>query len=128
MAKQTTMKVPPYFPFEKLGEAVTEIYEVKGYNVNILRMNNRMKITVQKGVGVLNKKRAVARVAICGNILSISCSEDDGEWIGKIVCGIFGVFLCGIPTIEAIVGILRQLSLNDALFNEVEFLAASICE
>lgn len=128
MAKQTIIEISRNFSFEKLEEAITEIYEVKGYSVNISRMNNAMKITVQKSVGLLKKKRAVARIAVYGNKLRLSCSEADGEWIDNIACGILGLFLCGIPTIEAVIVMLSQLSLNDALFNEVEFLAASIGE
>ncbi len=136
MAKETTIEISQDFPFEKLEEAITELYEDKGFKVKISKMKDGRKITVEKGVGGINTvlglgKRAVANVTVRGkehNKLSICCSVADGEWTGKVVGGILGLFLCWIPAITAAIGLCGQLSLNGELFDEIESAASSIGE
>ncbi len=50
----------------------------------------------------------------------------DAEWTSKIIGAVIGWFLCLIPLITAIIGVVRQTSLPKNIENDVRMMISSM--
>ena len=131
MAKDFMLNVSENFDLDAFSEQITQTYQAKGYKVRVFKMKNGMKITVEKGVGGINMLLGMGSgiTANCNlqgkdkDIFSVNFS--DGDWIGKIIGLIAGWFLCWIPCVTAIIGIVKQTGLEKELTNDIQTVALS---
>lgn len=130
MANNFMLNISEDFDMESMANEITEMYQGKGYAVRTLKMRNGFKITVEKGVGGINMLLGLGRgiTATCTvngkskDMLNVNFS--DGDWMGKIIGLVAGLFLCMIPFITAIIGILRQTNLQKDFANDIQM---SVC-
>lgn len=114
------------FDIEAFAEKITELYQGTGYSVRTLKMKNGVKITVEKSVGGINMLLGMGQGITATCTLhgkekdTISVNFSDGDWTGKIVGLIVGWFLCWIPCVTAIIGIVKQTGLEKKLKSDIE--------
>ena len=129
MANNFMVNVSENFDIEVLANEISEMYKGKGYNVRVLKMKNGAKITVEKGVGGINMLLGMGEgiTATCSlhgkDKDNLSVTLSDGDWTGKIIGIVAGWFLCLIPLITAVIGILRQTNLQKDLTNDIQMIA-----
>jgi len=134
MANNFMLNVSENFDVETMVNEITEMYQGKGYTVRVLKMKNGVKITVEKGVGGINMllglgQGITANCTVSGknkDMLSVNLS--DGDWTGKIVGLVAGLFLCFVPFITAIIGILKQTSLQKDFANDIQMVICNADE
>ncbi len=129
MANNVMFNVSENFDVKAFAEKLAETYRMKGYTANIASMNNSCIITIEKGTGGINTILGMgegikANCMLSGNSLSVNFS--DGDWTGKIIALIVGWFLCFIPCITGIIGIVKQTSLPKNIANDATMIASNM--
>lgn len=127
MANNAMFNVGANFNMAEFSEKLAEMYRAKGYTVNVANMNGTGILTFDKGTGGINTLLGMgegikATCMLSGSTLSINFS--DGDWTGKIVGCTVGWFLCFVPAITAIIGIVKQSKLPKDIANDATMLAA----
>ncbi len=126
MANNFMLNVEETFNLETFSQQMKEQYQSKGYSVNVLKMKNGVKLTVEKGVGGINTLFGLGRGITATCMLhgkdkdSISVNFSEGDWTGKIVGLLVGWLLCWIPCITSIIGIIKQLGFEKQLKNDIQ--------
>lgn len=130
MANNNVMfNVSPDFDMNVFAEKLAETYRAKGFTVNVANLNNSCVITFDKGTGGINTILGMGKgiKATCmktNEALNITFS--DAEWTGKIVACIVGWFLCLIPVITGIIGIVGQTGLPKEIGNDATMIASNL--
>lgn len=129
MANTLMLNVPQGFDITAMGERLRETYQAKGFNVNLMTMNNCVKLQFDKNCGGINMLLGLGKgiTATCtaqGDSLIVNYS--DGDWTGKIIGLCVGWFLCFIPFITAIVGCVGQNSLPKDINNDITMIVNSM--
>ena len=131
MSKNLMFNVSEAFDLEAFSDQITQMYQAKGYNVRTLKMKGGVKITVEKGVGGINTLLGLGRaITVTCNIHgkdkdTFSANFSDGDWTGKIIGLVAGWFLCFVPFVTAIVGIVKQLGLEKDMQNDIQMTVLS---
>ena len=130
MANNLTLNVSENFDLQAMADTLCEQYQAKGYTTKTLKMKNGVKIKVEKNTGGINTLLGMgeAITATCmltgkeKDVMNVSFGE--GDWTGKIIGLTVGWFLCLIPAITSILGVVRQLDLPKVLENDITVLAS----
>ncbi len=134
MANNFTTNVSSNFNVTDLAEQIASQYQAKGFKVNLLKLKNGVKIVFDRKCGGINMLLGLGQgiTATCTlhgkekDMLSVDFS--DGDWIGKIIGLIAGWFLCMIPFITAIIGLVKQLSLPKNIANDMQLIISDLDE
>lgn len=129
MASSIMFNVKPNFDMVLFANSLADTYRAKGFTVNVANMNGSCMITFDKGTGGINTllgmgKGIKATCRIMNDTLSINFS--DAEWTGKIIACVIGWFLCFIPIITGIIGIVGQTSLPKEIGNDATMIASNM--
>lgn len=130
MANDFTVNVAENFDFDAMINEVVDQYQSKGFKVNVLKMKKGAKIVFDKNCGGINMVLGMglgitANCTLTGkenDILSVTFS--DGGWTGKIIGILVGLFLCFIPIITSIIGLLKQLSLPKEIASDIQMIVS----
>lgn len=128
MAKSLMINVPQGFSVEGMCESLRDMYQAKGFSVNIMTMNNAVRMQFDKGCGGINMILGMGKgiTATCvhqNNNLIVNYSDE--EWTGKIIGLCIGWVLCFIPFITAIIGCINQSSLSKDISNDITMIVAN---
>lgn len=126
MADNVMFNVGANFNLTDYSEKLADMYRAKGYTVNVVNMNETVIITFDKGTGGINMILGMgegikATCMLLNNTLSINFS--DADCIGKIIACSIGWFLCLIPGVTGIIGIVKQSKLPKSIANDATMLA-----
>ena len=129
MADNVMFNVNDSFNMEEFAAKLAETYRMKGYTANVANMNNSCAITIEKGIGGINTILGMgegikANCMLSGSTLSITFS--DADWTGKIIALIVGWFLCLIPLVTGIIGIMNQTKLPKSIANDATMIASNM--
>lgn len=129
MADSVMFNISPSFEMGAFADKLAEMYRMKGYTVNVANMNKSCIITFDKGTGGINMLLGLgegikATCMVSNDTLSISFS--DGDWTGKIIALVAGLFLCLIPLFTGIIGITKQSKLPKSIGNDAAMIASGM--
>ena len=129
MANNVMFNVSPTFNLDVFATRLADTYRAKGYVVNVASMGTSYSITFDKGTGGINTILGMgegikANITLTGNALNISFTDE--EWTGKIVALVIGWFLCWVPIITGIIGIIRQTSLPKEIGTDATMIASGL--
>lgn len=128
MADSLIINVSPNFDLNVFTEQLANLYRSKGYNVIPAATPMGTTMVVEKGIGGINTVLGLGesvRVNCNCNSGVLSISYSDEEWTSKIIGGVVGWFLCLIPFITAIVGVVHQLQLPKNISSDATVIASS---
>ena len=129
MASNFMLNVSPEFNMEAFSEQLANLYRARGYVVTVANMNGNAIISFEKNIGGLNTVLGLgegvkANCMVNNGVLNITFT--DAEWTSKIIGAVIGWFLCLIPLITAIIGVVRQTSLPKNIENDVRMMISSM--
>lgn len=126
MANNFMVNVSKNFDLDSMTTKITEMYQAKGFSVRTFKMKNGIKITVEKGVGGINMLLGMGQGITATCMLSgkekdtLSVNLSNGDWMGKIIAIVAGFFLCFVPIVTGVVGIVRQTNLQKDIENDLQ--------
>lgn len=128
MAAPTVINVGTQFSMTAFAQQMANLYRSRGFLVSIANYGPNTAITFDKNTGGANMllglgQGVTANCALNNNMLTINYTNED--WTGKIIGLAVGWFLCLIPFITAIVGVVRQTQLLKDLSNDAAMIAAN---
>lgn len=130
MANNVMLNVKPDFDMEVFANRLAETYRAKGFNVNVVNMNGNFMISFEKGKdginNILGMGKAITANCMLMNNNTLNITFTDADWTGKIIACVVGWFLCLIPFITGIVGIVGQSGLPKEIGNDATMIAASM--
>lgn len=129
MANNVTFSVNPTFNMGTFAQRLAADFQAKGYAVNVVDMGGSCSITFDKGTGGINTILGMgegikANITQNGNVVTIAFTDE--EWTGKIVAIVIGWFLCWIPIVTGIIGVVKQLDLPKSIGATAQTIAASM--
>ena len=129
MASNFMLNVSPEFNMEAFSEQLANLYRARGYVVTVANMNGNAIISFEKNIGGINTVLGLgegvkANCMVNNGVLNITFT--DAEWTSKIIGAVIGWFLCLIPLITAIIGVVRQTSLPKNIVNDVRMMISSM--
>lgn len=129
MASNFMLNVSPEFNMEAFSEQLANLYRARGYVVTVANMNGNAIISFEKNIGGINTviglgEGVKANCMVNNGVLNITFT--DAEWTSKIIGAVIGWFLCLIPLITAIIGVVRQTSLPKNIENDVRMMISSM--
>ena len=129
MASNFMLNVSPEFNMEAFSEQLANLYRARGYVVTVANMNGNAIISFEKNIGGINTVLGLgegvkANCMVNNGVLNITFT--DAEWTSKIIGAVIGWFLCLIPLITAIIGVVRQTSLPKNIENDVRMMNSSM--
>ena len=130
MSDGLMLNVPDYFNTSQFCQNVAQLYQQKGFVVNVAMFNPySAQIVFNKNVGGINTILGLglgitANITVNNNMLCVSFT--DAEWTGKIIGLVIGWFLCLIPFITAIIGVIKQSELPKQITNDMTIITANI--
>ena len=116
------------FDLANFAEEVAAKYQAEGYTANVVKMKKTVKIKISKGCGGINTILGLGQSITASAMLSgkendmLSVSFSDGDWTSKIIACVIGWFLCFVPVITGVIGIVRQLGLPKNVENDMQML------
>lgn len=126
MAETIMVPISESFNMKEFVDKFSKTYQAKGFKVMPTLMNNSATITLDKGVGGINMLLGL------GLGITVTCMQADRalnvsfsneEWTGKIIGLAVGWFLCMVPFITAIIGLINQIQLPKNIGNDIRFLS-----
>ncbi len=129
MAQIKTIKVLPGINLNSVVETASQSLAMQGFDVTSQVLGPRAaEVIVSKdrkgfknsilGLGI----ECRAAITIENDDLSISIS---GEWTNKVLPAIIGWFLCWVPIVTDIVGIINQFTLPDKIHTALKLAVSS---
>ena len=123
MANTFMANVPEDFDMAAFADELCNSYQVKGYTARAMKMKNCVKVTIEKGRGgintILGMDEGITVTFMKQGTDTITANYSDAAWTGKIIGCIVGWFLCFVPIITAIIGIMRQLDLPKKIEGDI---------
>lgn len=130
MSSSFILSVSNNFNLGAYCQNIAQFYQMKGfivnvavfspYNAQIIFDKDTRGINTILGLGIGLK----ASIVLNGNILSVTFS--DAEWTGKVIGLVIGWFLCLIPLVTAVIGIIKQTDFPKQLQNDMTMIAANM--
>ncbi len=125
MASNFSVNVPANFELEQFANEIAQQYIGQGFQVRTMITKNSARIVFDKKCGGINNvlglgQGITATCTISGkehDILSVNFSN--GDWIGKVIGAIVGLFCC-VPLVTAIIGTVKQLSLPKDVADDMQ--------
>ena len=130
MANSFVLNVRNGFDLGMFCQNVAQFYQTQGFVVNVGMFGpGNAQITFDKNTGGINTILGLgiglkANIMYNGNALSVSFT--DAEWTGKIIGIVVGPYLCLIPIVTAIVGIIKQSDFPKQLQNDMTMIASNM--
>lgn len=129
MASNFMLNVSPEFNMEAFSEQLANLYRARGYVVTVANVNGNAIISFEKNVGGINTilglgEGVKANCMVNNGVLNVTFT--DAEWTSKIIGAVIGWFLCLIPLITAIIGVVRQTSLPKNIENDIRMMISSM--
>ncbi len=129
MANNIVINVKPSFNMSAFAEQLAQNYRAKGFSVTIANVGTTCAINFEKDTSGFNNflglsKNVKASCMLSGDVLSINFSDQDWTW--KIIACVVGWFICCIPFITGIVGIVGQSGLPKEIGNDATVIASSM--
>ena len=125
MADTKMFPVDSNFDMEKMVRELTEMYQAKGFNVTVMQIGTGVSINFEKDNDGIKK---FIGLALCIKA-NITINDDrmiinftDAEWMGKIMGGAIGFFLCLVPAFIAGYGAMQQFELPKKIGNDIQIL------
>lgn len=128
MANNFMANVPEGFNLDDFVDEIVSKYQAQGFTVNVIKMKKNLKIKFSKGCGGINTILGMGQGITADVMLSgkegdmISVNFTDGDWTSKIIACVIGWFLCFVPIITGIIGIINQTSLPKNIENDMQML------
>ena len=127
MADNTLINVSDAFDMKVFAGALCDSFRMRGYEANFVINQENATVTIEKNTGginmILGLGESITVSCIKNNdILSLSFTEE--EWIWKIIGLAVGWFLCFIPLITSLVGIVNQTKLPKTIASEARLIAS----
>ncbi len=128
MANNFMANVSEGFDIVNFAEEIAAKYMAQGFTANVIKMKRNVKIKFSKGCGGINTILGMGQGITADLMLSgkesdtLSVSFSDGDWTSKIIACVIGWFLCFIPVITGVIGIIHQLSLPKNIENDMQML------
>lgn len=132
MANDFMMNVPENFNLEEFASEVAQQYQAKGFQVNILKMKNSVKLVFDKKCGGINMLLGLGQgiSATCSFVGkendTLAVNFTDGDWTGKIIGLAVGWCICLVPFITALIGTVRQSSLPKEIQNDMQMIVSNM--
>jgi len=129
MANNFTVNISEKFNLQEMTTRILETYQSKGFNVRYFKRKSGVKITIEKGVGGINTLLGLGQgITITCSIFgkekdTLSINFSDGDWMGTLIGCIAGWFLCFVPVITAVIGIIKQLNFQKECSNDIQMIA-----
>ena len=125
MANNIMLNVRPDFNLSVFSNNLAGLYQSKGYMVNVAYINGCSVITFEKGSGGINTILGMdegikATRSVMNGVLYINFSDE--AWTSKIIGLCIGWFLCFIPLITALIGLVGQLDLPKKIANDAQMI------
>ncbi len=125
MANNIMLNVRPDFNLSVFSNNLAGLYQSKGYMVNVAYINGCSVITFEKGSGGINTILGMdegikATCSVMNGVLYINFSDE--AWTSKIIGLCIGWFLCFIPLITALIGLVGQLDLPKKIANDAQMI------
>ena len=129
MADNIMFNVKPDFNMDVFAGRLADTYRAKGFTVNVANMNGNYMLTFDKGTGGINTILGMglgikATCMLVNGALNITFS--DAEWTGKIIACVVGWFLCLVPFITGIIGVVNQMGLPKQIGNDATMIASTM--
>ncbi len=129
MANNVVFNVSPYFNVDFFSQQLAESFRMKGYNTSVVKLGIVTQVSFEKGTGGINTVLGMgegvkANITQNGNTVTISFVEE--EWTSKIIACVIGWFLCWIPIVTGIIGVVNQLNLPKTIGSTAISIAASM--
>lgn len=126
MAETFMLNVSENFNLYSVTQQLADMYRAKGFTVNIVNFNNSVILEFDKGVGGINMILGMdlgikATFTLTGNTLMVNYSDE--AWTGKIIGICVGWFVCFVPLITAIIGIINQSKLPKEINSAITMFA-----
>lgn len=123
MANTLMLNVSEGFDLQKMAEDLKDMYQAKGFTVQVMKMKNSVRIKFDKKTGGINMLLGlglgVTATCTVQNGENLIVNYSDADWTGKIVGLAVGWFLCMVPFITAIFGCVKQSSLTKEIDNDI---------
>lgn len=130
MAEQSTMfNVSDNFSLGVFAQKLAEVYQQKGFTVQVANLGNSVTLVFDKNTGGINM------ILGLGLGITANCTVNSGalvinytnaNWIGKIIGLVVGWILCFIPFICAIIGSVKQMNLPKEIGNDAMVIASNL--
>lgn len=130
MSDAFMINVRDNFNLGQYCQNVAMFYQNQGFNVNVALMSpTNAQICFEKDLGGINTILGLgvgqkANLVLNGNTLT--CAFFDAEWTSKIIGVVIGWFLCLIPLVTGIIGIVKQSDLPKKLKNDMTMIATTM--
>lgn len=134
MAQDFIVNVTPDFDMVAFSQNLAGIYRTRGFNVNILPLENGCMISLTKDTGGANTIIGLGvgikvTLFVHNNILSVSFSDE--EWVSKITAICVGFFFSAfvLPlalVVTGIIGVTKQMDLSKTVHSDITVILSSI--
>lgn len=119
------LNVSEDFDVAAAAQELADSFQAKGYTARCIKNKNGARVFIEKGMGGINTLTGLgvsttANITVMkGGVLSVTF---ENEWMSKIIACTVGWFVCLLPGIMGIVGIIKQSSLPKEVENELSML------
>ncbi len=129
MAETLMINVRDGFNLGMFCQNVAMFYQNQGFTVNVAMMSpTNAQICFEKDLGGINTILGLGigqktNIVLNGNTLAVSFF--DAEWTSKIIGIVIGWFLCLIPLVTSIIGIIKQSDFPKKLKTDMTMIATT---
>lgn len=128
MADTKMIPINSDFNMENMVSKLTQMYQSKGFDVVTTKIGSGVSIKLSKDDDGIKKFVGLA-LGVTANITindnSLIINFTDAEWVGKIIGICVGWFVCLIPAIIAVYGVVKQSEFPKTVTNDIQMLINS---
>lgn len=128
MADTKMIPINSDFNMDNMVSKFTQMYKAKGFDVVSTKMGSGVSIKISKDDDGIKKfvglaLGVTANITVSDNALMINFT--DAEWVGKIIGICVGWFVCLIPAIIAVYGVIKQVEFPKTVANDIQMIINS---